>query len=611
MTNDDTMRFSGKMKRKIHWSRIILLIALMLVTVVPQIIEALGISIPEFDWGLLAAGGVLFWLFLGLAVQQVSGIDFWTNYPAWCDVYYHNRLSPKDLGSAVPTYLDLAYVKNPLVAEAESKLGDSSRGILLLGPGGSGKSSSLRYILREVQNIWTRTLGFRATVPSSWHPRLAVISTVSYDGDSTRLSIFESGPVCIVIDNLQEIRSDTSLADLWSTLAKLIEKNEKMYVIATIRDHDAYRLPQFDSFTSVDFTPSENAEYMEFLEALLDESSKTHQVDVSEKVRKKLIEIAGTHKDGPLYTVAVIADAKEKGKDSISMEDLTGTPPTIPRDCKAIYANSWVGLQKSPSRCNLLRCIALLIEIGCRRRVSIVEWLYSDFFRDDPAGGKSWTNDVASLDGTIWFEVKGKENVIVSPKLPYEIVKDGYPTLDSDIERVFDTLMNGTSHLQNTRDTIDLLNGLGEYFGIVREDHLRAKDCFEKLSKLERNGRVFFNLGVANVQCNKGPDAIRAFSKATKLSPKDARPWYNLGIGYLQTGEHDKSLRALRKAVRLKPDYARAWVSLGAAYNRVHRYDDAIDALTKAREYLTEEDQNEADRLADEIRKKVNENTQG
>ncbi|OQX21983.1 MAG: hypothetical protein BWK80_31690 [Desulfobacteraceae bacterium IS3] len=64
-------------------------------------------------------------------------------------------------------------------------------------------------------------------------------------------------------------------------------------------------------------------------------------------------------------------------------------------------------------------------------------------------------------------------------------------------------------------------------------------------------GNVFLNQG-------KADEAIRYYSQALELSPRDAVIYNNMGIALLRNGKIAEAMAHFQKALEIKPDYADA-----------------------------------------------------
>ena len=76
--------------------------------------------------------------------------------------------------------------------------------------------------------------------------------------------------------------------------------------------------------------------------------------------------------------------------------------------------------------------------------------------------------------------------------------------------------------------------------------------------------------------------AIKDYSQAIRLNPKDAFAFNNRGIEYSNKDEFDRAIKDHNEAIRLKPDYAKAFHNRGQNYSNKGRYDLAIKDYNEA-----------------------------
>ncbi|MFH1524277.1 MAG: tetratricopeptide repeat protein [Chloroflexota bacterium] len=99
-------------------------------------------------------------------------------------------------------------------------------------------------------------------------------------------------------------------------------------------------------------------------------------------------------------------------------------------------------------------------------------------------------------------------------------------------------------------------------------------------------------LGLAYLNLNNPKSAIRAYRKATRLTPEDAGRWSSLGHTYLVQGRTDAARSAFRKAIKFNPQDATPWAGLGQAYRAMNRTKDAVHAYQKAVQFAPQDADN-------------------
>ncbi|GFZ16500.1 stress-inducible protein [Actinidia rufa] len=76
-------------------------------------------------------------------------------------------------------------------------------------------------------------------------------------------------------------------------------------------------------------------------------------------------------------------------------------------------------------------------------------------------------------------------------------------------------------------------------------------------------------------------DAIRHFTAAIELAPKNHVLYSNRSAAYASLHQYAEALTDAEKTVELKPDWAKGFSRLGAAHMGLHHYEDAVSAYKK------------------------------
>jgi tetratricopeptide (TPR) repeat protein len=104
---------------------------------------------------------------------------------------------------------------------------------------------------------------------------------------------------------------------------------------------------------------------------------------------------------------------------------------------------------------------------------------------------------------------------------------------------------------------------------LEKQQYIRAEEQLQELAKTDaRNPQVWFDLGFAESNLDKTPDAVTAYKKATELSPKWFEAQLNLGVELAKSGNYADASKPLSTAVQLKPTTggqqatAKAWFAL-------------------------------------------------
>ncbi len=129
--------------------------------------------------------------------------------------------------------------------------------------------------------------------------------------------------------------------------------------------------------------------------------------------------------------------------------------------------------------------------------------------------------------------------------------------------------------------------------GAVLTDSGRAAEAIEVLElAVKAKPDMFesqYNLGVAHEALKHWPQAIAAYTKATKLKPTDANPranqadaQLNLAVVLRRTGQIEAALGPAREAMQLAPDRPHPHLNLGLLLSDAKRYDESVAELMAA-----------------------------
>ncbi len=94
-----------------------------------------------------------------------------------------------------------------------------------------------------------------------------------------------------------------------------------------------------------------------------------------------------------------------------------------------------------------------------------------------------------------------------------------------------------------------------------------------------------FNDGIKFYRAAKYKDAVAAFSRAIKASPKADEAYNNRGLAYFKLGQTDNAVKDYDEALRLNDKLTDAYFNRGNAYFAQKQYDRALkdyDEVIKA-----------------------------
>jgi tetratricopeptide (TPR) repeat protein len=97
-----------------------------------------------------------------------------------------------------------------------------------------------------------------------------------------------------------------------------------------------------------------------------------------------------------------------------------------------------------------------------------------------------------------------------------------------------------------------------------------------------RDGRKYYNQGVAHVEKGECDAAISDLTRAIKMRPGFAMAHFYRGRAYHRKGEHDKALPDLDKAIEIDPTFAVAYTERATIYFIKKEYDKVWEDVHKA-----------------------------
>lgn len=104
----------------------------------------------------------------------------------------------------------------------------------------------------------------------------------------------------------------------------------------------------------------------------------------------------------------------------------------------------------------------------------------------------------------------------------------------------------------------------------------------ERLASERGEEFIYFERGAALLNAGQAEAAIRAFSRAIALYPKEPRFFEALGHAYARLGRNAQALGAYREAVGLDARRAASWLGIGNIQTRLGKLDRAVEAYKEA-----------------------------
>ncbi|MFN8244721.1 MAG: tetratricopeptide repeat protein [Ferruginibacter sp.] len=112
----------------------------------------------------------------------------------------------------------------------------------------------------------------------------------------------------------------------------------------------------------------------------------------------------------------------------------------------------------------------------------------------------------------------------------------------------------------------------------------KAIDYYNKALRINHKyTEALINLGLIYYEREKNyEEALRLFTAATKIKPKDADTWYNRGTCYLDNKEYDKAIADFKRALNIDRADLSSLNNLAFTYQNKKMYTEAIATYKKA-----------------------------
>ncbi len=115
-----------------------------------------------------------------------------------------------------------------------------------------------------------------------------------------------------------------------------------------------------------------------------------------------------------------------------------------------------------------------------------------------------------------------------------------------------------------------------DFPGFAREVHGHDKEYHEWTVE------DYFQFGIDSYQKGHYDDAIKDFSEAIQLNPKDADIYYNRGVAKDNLGDYNAAVADYDQAIKLNPEYAHAYCNRGNARDNLGEYAAAVADFSEA-----------------------------
>ncbi|MCP4143562.1 MAG: tetratricopeptide repeat protein [Chloroflexi bacterium] len=110
-----------------------------------------------------------------------------------------------------------------------------------------------------------------------------------------------------------------------------------------------------------------------------------------------------------------------------------------------------------------------------------------------------------------------------------------------------------------------------------------------KVEEKSLTAEEWFERGYAFIETNNYQEAIRCYSKAIELNPKDFMSYNNLGILFEETKHYRKAKKAYKKSIEINPEDGVAHTALFGILQRLGKAEEAKEQQKIARELIEKE----------------------
>jgi tetratricopeptide (TPR) repeat protein len=452
----------------------------------------------------------------------------------------------KELSSEILTGKpQIEYVEREEIKEAQEALRTTNK-LLIVGKPGAGKS---RFMLRILEDF------------NGYERFVLIRSFFREDGiSSLDAELQELDSFILIWDDLHRVKKEI----INQTIAQVEQlardyRKEYMFIGASRMEGEYYQ-----------FKPEEIKLEAFRSSELIEKCSAYFGVSIEgDGVKKKLLEVG----DGtPFYVISLFATSKERGKGSLTVEDLK----TLPNDSFEIWHDHLNFVESagrlSTSEKNILRSIAIALRAVPAIDVEMLEKFYEKIFRGDLS---EFDYALKSIVKMFFIGIEGE--FCSMHAVQAAVVEDKYPVRERKIER-----LKGVLASLERKKSLMLLFVFAQWF----YKNKNYEDCLEfwnEFIEKESNLDVAYNnRGNAYAKLNQLERAIRDYNKAIELNPNYAGAYYNRGITYADLNQYDKAIGDYNKAMELSSYLADAYNNRGTAYYKLNQYGEAIRDYSKA-----------------------------
>lgn len=442
-----------------------------------------------------------------------------------------------------PTDAEVEYVSRP---ELEDYEGDES--LLLLGPGGSGKTRSLVELVRAHEDV-----------AHIIHPREVFQNT--HDADQFVMETFE-GDVLLVWDDIHEANPKEENAVVRKTIVELrdlLTPEFELHVLATGRIEQKESIPGDPADDDGLWRGVEPVELTglspEVLAQVVGAAIDAYDMTVSEAAAGAFHEKALRAEPTPLYVVSVLQNAG----DELTEADIE----ELPESALKIWEKNYGALGENPKR--VLRSMKVLGDLapGSVFPESLLRGVYVKVFDGSDAGfdtpldtvvDQYWLVESETDDGNVYGMHDVKREAI-EQDFERWLVEDLSEFLRASSGRYFDGVSSSTARVLHG----NLARRAEEY-----DRDLTAKHYEYILEHIKGNdAKTRINYGVLLAEDGETERAKERYQQAIDADPDYAEAHANYGFLLLDDSQPGPAVERLETSVRL-------WLAKGVLRNTLN-----------------------------------------
>jgi tetratricopeptide (TPR) repeat protein len=110
-----------------------------------------------------------------------------------------------------------------------------------------------------------------------------------------------------------------------------------------------------------------------------------------------------------------------------------------------------------------------------------------------------------------------------------------------------------------------------------------ALDEYSKATKISpKNAQAYSNLALSFARLGQIDEAENLFQKAAAINTLNGGVYYNWGISLSLLGQSRKAIKKYKKAIEINPDDDEAYLNMGKELTRIGQFKEALDSYEKA-----------------------------